>query len=279
MRLRPTLPVFVLATLTLACGEPGEQTPDETSETSGDGDGDPSGDGDGDASGDGDGDGDGDPSGDGDGEPLMSASGDAFAFTLPGEDYGRIANATVSLLEDPNMTTTTDADGHWVLELGPGPATFVIAADGFPPARTKTFMIEDSVELVTFQVPNDELFGLLAGVLNLEVDPATCQIVSTVTRVGKSIYDAGAHGEEGAIVTIDPPLPAEHGPVYFNSAVIPDPSLTETSDDGGILFTNVPPGTYTLHAEKDGVVFEDVVMQCAAGVLVNASPPYGLQAL
>jgi hypothetical protein len=235
--------------------------------------------------GDGDGDGDGEGDGDGDGDSAsVSVSGDAFAFTLPGEGYGRIADAAISVLEDPSISTVSDQDGHFELTLSPGAtATFVLEADGFPPARTKTFTVPDvpdmDLELVTFQVPNDELFGLLAGVLMLEVDPAACQIVSTITRVGKSLYDAGAHGEEGAIVTIDPPLPAEHGPIYFNSAVIPDPSLTESSDDGGVLFTNVPPGVYTLHAQKDGVTFEDVIMQCEAGVLVNASPPYGLQAL
>jgi hypothetical protein len=100
-----------------------------------------------------------------------------------------------------------------------------------------------------------------------------------VTRVGKSLYDEGAHGEAGATVTVEPALPPEHGPIYFNAAVIPDPSLTETSEDGGVLFVDVPPGTYTLHAQKDGVIFEDTLMQCEAGVLVNASPPYGLQAL
>ena len=92
-------------------------------------------------------------------------------------------------------------------------------------------------------------------------------------------YDNGAHGEEGATVTIEPAIPVEQGPIYFGSNVIPDPDLTETTDDGGVLFYNVPPGRYTLEANKKGVTFESVTMECRAGVLVNASPPYGLQAL
>ena len=160
-------------------------------------------------------------------------------------------------------------------------ATFVFEKDGYPVVYTKTFTLPDSgtVERVTFQVPDDATYNALSLIVGITPDPTMCQIASTVTRVGKSLYDEGAHGEAGATVTIDPPLPAENGPIYFNSMVIPDPDLTETSDDGGILYTNVPVGTYTIHAVKDGVTFEDVVITCEADVLVNPSPPHGLQAL
>ncbi|PRP94052.1 hypothetical protein ENSA5_41640 [Enhygromyxa salina] len=260
------------------CGDGGgEELADETGEA-GDGDTGDGDTGDGDT---GDGDGDGDPGdGDGDGEgELIEVSGDAFAFG-PGT---MIADATVTILEHPEQIATTDADGHFVFEgLAPGSAaTFVMDKDGFPVIYTKTFTLPDSgvVERVTFQVPDDATFDALALVAGIEPDPATCQIASTVTRVGKSLYDAGAHGEAGATVTIDPPLPPEHGPVYFNANVIPQPDLVETSEDGGILYTNVPPGVYTIHASKEGVEFEDVVIQCDADVLVNPSPPHGLQAI
>lgn len=214
---------------------------------------------------------------------VVEVSGDAFAFTLPGEPYGLIDGAAITVLEQPAVSVETDAEGHFVIPaLPPGSeATFVLEREGFPLARTKTFTLPElgSLERVTFQVPDDTLFELLAGLLMLDVDPATCQIVSTVTRVGKSIYDAGAHGEAGATVTLEPAIPAEHGPIYFNAAVIPEPGLTETSEDGGVLFTNVPAGTYVMRAHKDGVTFEATTMKCEAGVLVNASPPYGLQAL
>lgn len=214
---------------------------------------------------------------------AIEVSGDAFAFTLPGTPYGLIDGATISILEQPDQAAQTDAMGHYVFPAVPGgsEATLVIEAEGFPLARTKTFTIPDSgtLERVTFQVPDDTLFAALASLLTIEVDPAACQIVSTVTRVGKSIYDAGAHGEAGATVTLEPAIPAEHGPVYFGADVIPDRDLTETSEDGGVLYTNVPVGTYVMRAHKDGVVFEEATMKCEAGVLVNASPPYGLQAL
>jgi len=61
--------------------------------------------------------------------------------------------------------------------------------------------------------------------------------------------------------------------------VLPDRDLTQSSTDGGVLYYNVDPGVYTLSAEKTGVEFESVTLNCRKGVLVNASPPYGLQAL
>src|SRR5690606_12728641 len=195
-------------------------------------------------------------------------SGDAFAFG-PG---GMVAGATVTILELPDQQTTTDRDGHFVFEALPAgaAATFVFDRPGYPRIHTKTFTLPEqgSVERVTFQAPDDSVFAALAQIVGIVPDPEACQIASTVTRVGKSLYDEGAHGEAGATVTISPSLPADHGPIYFNESVIPQLDLTETSDDGGVLYTNVPPGTYVLSASKDGVVFEDVTVQCDPDVLV-----------
>jgi hypothetical protein len=272
------LALLLAICLPLGCGDDPASEEGTATETSGDGDGDP-GDGDGDP-GDGDGDpGDGDGDGDGDVSEVIAVSGDAFAFG-PG---GMVGDANVSVLELPELTTTTDAMGHWAFaDLPAGAlATFVFEKAGYPKVYTKTFTLPDSgmVERVTFQVPDNATYDALALIVGLDPDPATCQLASTVTRVGKSLYDAGAHGEAGATVTIDPPLPPERGPIYFNAQVIPQPDLVETSDDGGVLYTNVPPGTYTLRASKEGVTFEDVVVTCEPDVLVNPSPPHGLQAL
>lgn len=212
---------------------------------------------------------------------TVSVSGHAFNF---GPNGGRVVGATVRILEMPDRSTTTVEDGYFEFPDLPAEAeaTFVFEHEGFPVTYTKTFTLPgagERVERVTFQVPNDGMYDLLATVAAIEPDPDTCQIASTVTRVGKSLYDAGAHGEEGATIAITPALPAEHGPIYFNASVLPERELTETSVDGGILYTNVPPGTYHIEATKDGVEFEAVDITCEAGVLVNPSPPHGLQAL
>ena len=218
------------------------------------------------------------------GEPPIvniTVSGNAFSFSLPGQPYGRIEGAEISVLEQPGAVTETEADGYFELALPPGSeATFVMIAGGFPEAQTGTFTLpsEADLERVTFQIPDNSLLDSMAAMIQLTVDDTKCQLVSTVTVAGKSIYDPGAHGEAGATVSAEPALGPEHGPIYFNDAVIPTLGLTETSSDGGVLFTNVPPGTYLLAAHKDGVDIAPVTMKCRPNVLVNASPPYGLQA-
>ena len=90
-------------------------------------------------------------------------------------------------------------------------------------------------------------------------------------------------GEPDATVTIEPAVDPELGPIYFNmvrhDVICPDRKFDRTSDDGGVLFVNVPPATYTLRAHKEGVTFREVTIKCRPGLVVNAAPPWGLQAL
>jgi hypothetical protein len=206
-------------------------------------------------------------------------SGDAIPFI--GGPNGRIEGADVWLLELPDRHVTTGPDGHFVfdgLEEG-SEVTVVLSHPDYHPIQTGTIRLgPDGVDRVTFQAVTYPVYRALAILLDVTPDEANrCQMVTTVTRVGKSIYDPGAHGEEAVTVTLDPPLPAEHGPIYFNSSVLPDRTLAQTSDDGGVLFIQVPPGEYVWTAHKTGAVFSRIKMKCRVGVLVNASPPRGLQ--
>lgn len=214
---------------------------------------------------------------------LFSISGNAFSFAPPGfPGWGRIEGGTVSVLEMPERTTTTVEDGYFILEDLPTEQeiTLVLEAEGYPTTHTKTFVLTDSdVEEVTFQVPSLSLYQALALTLGVTLSEEKCQLVSTVTFLGGSLYLPDAHGEAGATVSIDPPDPDADGPIYFNADVIPDRTETETTSDGGIVFVNTEPGDYILTAEKDGVVFESVKLKCRAGVLANASPPHALQVL
>ena len=211
---------------------------------------------------------------------MASVSGDAFAFN-EGVD-ARVASAHVFVLEDPRFEATTDAAGHFVIGGLPvgSDVTLVLEHADYIPIQTATIELPAAgLERVTFQAVTPDVRDALAALLSLTIDPTACQMVTTVTRVGRSLYDPGAHGEANATVTIDPPLPAESGPLYFTSMVLPSRALTETTDDGGVLFVNVPPGDYTWTAQATGVTFRPVRMTCRAGFLVNASPPWGLQAL
>jgi hypothetical protein len=220
-----------------------------------------------------------------DGESLAPAprqhrvSGDAIPFDQ-GPD-GRIAGATISVLEHPEMKLVTGADGHFEFDgFDPGSeVTLVLEHPDYHLIQTGTQTIGDAdVERLTFQAVSHDIYTALAGIVGVTPDEAhRCQMVTTITRIGKSIYDSGAHGEPGVTVTLDPPLPDALGPVYFNAAVIPEGDLKQSSPDGGVLFANVPPGEYTWTATKASAGFTTVKMKCRPGVLVNASPPHGLQ--
>lgn len=218
-----------------------------------------------------------------DDEPAPAAktyrvSGEAIPFDK-GPD-GRIAGAKISVLEHPEMTMVTGADGHFEFAgLAAGSeVTLVMEHQDFHTIQTATFTVDGDLERVTFQAVSHSIYAALGVVVKVTPDEANrCQMVTTITRIGKSIYDAGAHGEADVTVTLDPPLPAEQGPIYFDASVIPDRTLTRSSEDGGVLFTQVPPGEYTWTATKEGAEFTRVKMKCRAGVLINASPPRGLQ--
>ncbi len=219
-------------------------------------------------------------------EPVpVSASGHAFDF---GPSGGRVEGAVVTIPELPGLSTTTGADGEWAFhDLVSGTTlSFSMSMTGFPVVQTGTITLgPEGAELVTFQAPTQDMFDYMADLVGIVPDPARCQIATTVTRMGNSLYDTtpGTHGEPYATVTSEPPIPAGSGPIYFNlvtaGIIFPDPDLTETTDDGGVLWVNVEPGTYVLTAHKPDTVFRDVVITCRAGVVVNASPPWGLQAI
>ncbi len=242
----------------------------------------------------------------------VSFDGIAWSFELPGVPYGRISGAQISILEMPELETTSNEDGEFTLDGLPvgSQATLVLEHEDHPLTYTKTFTVPNSnLDDVTFQIPTNFLFGLIesglvdAGVIE-GIDPSKCQMVSTFTRFGKTIGDAGHHGEPGALLSVAPANNADAGPIYFNDMVLPDPSRTYSSLDGGVLLLNVEPGEYTLSAscvedpteliaeyppaENEGeslrcqtedVQFESILMKCQAGVFLNASPSYGLQAL
>lgn len=216
---------------------------------------------------------------DGDDAPATATvSGDAIPFNY--SDL-RVEGATVSILEFPEKSMVTGADGHFSFDGIPVGAevSLVLEHPDYHLIQTGTHVVPpEGLERITFQAVTNEVYAALGALLGVVPDEEhACQMPTTVTRIGRSLYDPGAHGEEHATVTIDPPLPAEHGPIYFNEQVIPDRSRTETSDDGGVLYVQVPAGEYVLTAHKPGAEFVQVKMKCRPGVLVNASPPYGLQ--
>lgn len=193
----------------------------------------------------------------------------------------RIADATVSVLEMPEKTMVTGVDGAFEFEVPVGSeVTLIMDHPDYPLIQTGTHVVPDGgIGDLTFQAPSRAVYDGLAAIVAVTPDAAACQMVTTVTRRGGTILVAGAHGEANVTVVTEPPIPSSNGPVYFNASVLPDRSLTETSEDGGVLYYNVAPGEYVWHGTKAGAALEDVKMKCRAGVLVNASPPRGMNVL
>ena len=212
--------------------------------------------------------------------PPATVSGHAFVFGPNGAGLS-LEGAVVSVGESPGVTATVAADGTFAIAApSGGPATFSLTQTGFFPNQSATLDITaDGVAMLGFQAPTNDAVDILASLVRVTPDPTRCQISTTVSRAGTEPYGGDGLGVDGAIVTIDPPLPASSGPIYFayGSLPFPDRTLTATSIDGGVLFANVPVGEYTLTATKSGVTFSTVDIRCRAGVLVNAAPPHGIQ--
>jgi hypothetical protein len=214
-----------------------------------------------------------------DGAPVITVSVTGNVFVFP---FGRnLPDANITILEVPGKSCITDEDGGFRfdgLEQG-SDVTFVMNHPRYPRAQTATFTLgSEDLKEVTFQVPGFFIYNFLAFILKEQPAEDKCQIVSTVTEKGKSLYNSWPrHGVEGVTVHISPELPESRGPIYFGDLVLPDRSRTATSVDGGVIFVNVPPGDYRLTATKEGYSFSGAFIKCTPGTLVNASPPWGLQ--
>ena len=199
-----------------------------------------------------------------------------------------LAGATIRVAERPQLKTTVGPDGTYDLAV-PDRAriTPYIVAAGHHTIYLQTFRTDgEDLANVNFQTPSDPVYGALVALLGVPVDaagnPQRCAIVSTFsTRDVRDLGFAGfigygAHGVAGARATATPSLPA---PIYFSASVIPDPSQPFSSEDGGVLWTNVANGVYTIHARKPGTRFASFLATCRRGRIVNANPPWGLHEL
>ena len=210
--------------------------------------------------------------------------GTAYAF----DNQAPIAGATIGARGAPGATTISDARGHYRLDVPAGKrVTPYVQAEGYHGIFLQTFTTHRrTLRRVNFQIPTDRTYFALAALLHVQLDqngdPRRCAIVSTVST--KAIRDLsfrefvayGAHGVPGATAGTNPSLGS---PVYFNDNVIPDPSLTETSTDGGVIWTEVPRGTYRVSAEHPSKRFASFLATCRNGRVVNANPPWGLHQL
>jgi hypothetical protein len=218
--------------------------------------------------------------GDDGGEPAETkiATIEGVAAVFNDAVTGRIANASVSVLEHPQLAMITADDGVFQFGVPVGDeVTLVLEHPDYPLIQTGTHEVPaEGIADLTFQVPEMAIYNALAAIVQVTPDPTKCQMVTTITREGGTILAPGAHGEANVTVTLAPSLPSENGPIYFNASVVPDKTLTESSEDGGVVYVNAPPGEYVMSGTKAGATLGDVKLKCRPGVLVNASPPRGM---
>jgi hypothetical protein len=200
----------------------------------------------------------------------------------------RLGGAAIRVAERPRLKATTRADGTYDLVVPDGAriTPFIVAA-GYHTIYLQTFTTAgEDLANVNFQTPTVEIYKALAALLEVPLDAngelAQCAIVSTFsTRNVRDLGFAGfigygAHGVAGATAFTRPALPE---PIYFNSSVIPDRAQPSSSEDGGVIWTRVPTGRYTVFARHPTTRFASFVATCRPGRVVNANPPWGLHEL
>ena len=199
-----------------------------------------------------------------------------------------LAGARIHVAEFPKLSAVVRRDGSYDLVVPDrAKVTPYIVAAGHHTIYLQTFTTAgEDLANVNFQTPSDAVYQGLVALLNVPVDahgdPVACAIVSTFST--KNVRDLdyaqfiayGAHGVAGATATASPPLPK---PLYFNASVLPDPTQKASSKDGGVVWTGVPAGVYTITARDPATRFASFVATCRPGRIVNANPPWGLHEL
>jgi len=204
-----------------------------------------------------------------------------------------LSDATITILET-GQKIPTDANGHF----GPihypigKPITLQFDKWSYKTTQSGTFIVPKEglngpYDNITFQIPSIETYYILASIIGGKSDANSCHLTSTITAFHKTMDD-DPQGEVHAKVTISPSV--DEKPFYFDiftSGPLKGKTnpftkgLTETSEDGGVAFFNLPPSDkpYVLSAEKDGVAFTSVSFICKKGAFINISPPGGPMAL
>jgi hypothetical protein len=236
---------------------------------------------------------------------LVPIGGTVFHFGLdlsqsPPVSYpfqSTVAGARISIAEAPItrlLNIQSDANGKWgfkavKIEGRPLALSFVYELAGYTTTKSQVFQVGDSgITDLAVQFPTETYFSAAKGQIEQQIGgligaPYTLSnvLVTTVGKSWASMYSPELpHGDPGAAVSISPaaPFPASLGPVYFNESVAPDPTLTSTSVDGGVLFGNLASGSYTITASKAPFTYSPLtfVIQDDIGLYV-ASPPHATQ--
>jgi hypothetical protein len=216
-------------------------------------------------------------------KPSVTISGRAYVFNHA--ETG-IAGATIRVRELPGATATTDGNGDYRLTVPDETdvTPYIEPPAGYHQIDLQTFHTRGkAIKNANFQTPADAEYNGLAALLQVPLGPdgrpAECVIVTTASARNvrgvdfETFVARTPHGVPGATARARPALPG--AAIYFNDQVVPDRSQTATSGDGGIIWTEVPAGTYRVITKSPSTRFASFLATCEPGRIVNANPPWG----
>jgi hypothetical protein len=220
---------------------------------------------------------------------TVTIHGNAYAFIFAGNE-SRLEGATIGIAEIPGLTTTAGPNGAYALEVPDDRSLTPYAEfDGYYTTHVQTFHTSGrDLKQVNFQMPRLDIYEALAAVAGAEADPDSGRlvysaVVSTFFEIGgrhlpdfDAFHDYRPHGVAGSTARLEP---AAAEPIYFNADVIPEPGLESSSRDGGVLWKDLPPGTYRVTGSNPEKTHAGFTATCEPGRLVNANPPWGLYEL
>jgi hypothetical protein len=204
--------------------------------------------------------------------------------------------AVIRVDEFPGISAPVALDGSYDIEV-PDNANVTLYADT-PPTYTQTYLQTfrtsgEDIEKAHFQLPRDWHYNAFGNLLEIPRDDdgvaEDCVIVSTfsiheardATEFDPGFKDVYPHGLPGSTAAPSPRAPGIKGAFYFDykPVIIPNAERTESSQDGGVLWTEVPPGYYWMQAEHPTERIAPFLAHCENGRIINASPPWGFYQL
>ncbi len=200
--------------------------------------------------------------------------------------------AVIRVDEFPGISAPVALDGSYDIEV-PDNSNVTLYAET-PETYVETYLQTfrtsgEDIEKAHFQLPRDWHYNAFSALLEIPRDKngvaEDCVIVSTfsiheardATEFDPGFKDVYPHGLPGATATMTPRSPGAKGPIFFDNPpiIIPNVELTESTVDGGVLFTEVTPGYHWMEASHATEEIAPFMAHCENGRIINASPPWG----
>jgi hypothetical protein len=236
------------------------------------------------------------------GGPQRSDAAEVGTVTISGVVYAffgiddHAPGAVIRVDEFPALSAPVALDGSYSIEVPDGENVTLYADPPETYERTylQTFRTSgQDIEKAHFQLPRTWHYNAFSNLLEIPRDEdgkiEDCAIVSTFSiheardavDFDPGFKDVYPHGLPGSTATISPAATGIKGATYFafEPLILPDPTRTESSVDGGVLWTEVPPGYYWLEPDHPTERMAPFLAHCENGRVINASPPWGFYEL